>query len=102
MDIIESEEAYHLYLNKGLKSIYYTNTSCGVCGSLKPQVDELFSSLEIDVKEVRISELKPLTAQQLIMQAPTLICYFDEKEIIRMSGFIDLNRLKAQLERMLL
>jgi hypothetical protein len=101
MDILRSEEDYHLFLDEGLKSVYYTNTSCGVCGSMKPQVDALFSSLNTEVKEVLISEMKSLTAQQLIMQAPTLICYFDGKEIIRMSGFIDLNRLKTQLERML-
>lgn len=102
MNIIESEEDYQFYIKEGLKSIYYTNTSCGVCGSLKPQVDALFTSLNLDVNEVRISDMKSLTAQQLIMQAPTLICYFDGKEMIRLSGFIDLNRLKAQLERMLL
>jgi len=101
MDILRSEADYHLFINKGLKSVYYTNTSCGVCGSLKPQVEALFTSLNTEVKEVLISEMKSLTAQQLIMQAPTLICYFDGKEIIRMSGFIDLNRLKTQLERML-
>ena len=101
MEIIQSEAQLNKFVDQGLKALYFTNLDCGVCGVLKPQVEKLFKEYEIGLMEVLIHKFREVAAQQLIMQAPTLVVYLDGKEIIRRSGFIDLNRLKMQLERML-
>jgi hypothetical protein len=101
MDQIISEEQFHNFLGTGLRAVYYTNLDCGVCTVLKPQIEQLLASNDVPLKELLIPQLRACAAQQLIMQAPTLIIYLDAKEIMRMSGFLDLNRLKVQLDRML-
>ena len=98
---IKSEKDYTEFIKEDYRGIYYSTEECGVCQTLKPQVLSIFEEFEMPIKEISINELRELAAQQLILKSPTLIIYDNTREILRMSGFMDLNRLKLQLERML-
>ena len=99
---IVDEDQYQSFIKgEELKAIYYSSENCGVCQTMKPHVISLLSSHKIPISEVSINELRALAAQQLILKSPTLIVYENGREILRNSGFIDLNRLNEQIERML-
>lgn len=99
---ISSEAEYADFLKgEELKAIYYSSENCGVCQTIKPQVMALFNTHDLPIREIVINELRELSAQQLILKSPTLIIYENRREILRSSGFIDLNRLNQQIERML-
>jgi len=101
-DKLSSEAEYDDFLNgEDLKAIYYSSENCGVCSTMKPQVMALFNSHHLSIREISINDLRELAAQQLILKSPTLIIYDNRREILRSSGFIDLNRLNQQIERML-
>lgn len=98
---IKTKEEYDLYISEGLKGVYYSTEECGVCQTMKPRVFSIFNEAPLEIKELSISELREIAAQQLILKSPTLIVYDNAREIIRMSGFLDLERLNYQLEQML-
>lgn len=98
---IKSEKEYKEYLESDYRGIYFSTEECGVCKTLKPQVVSIFVEFGMPIKEISLNEMRELAAQQLILKSPTLIIYDNAREILRMSGFMDLNRLKLQLERML-
>jgi thioredoxin-related protein len=98
---INTKEKYDLYISDGIKALYYSTEECGVCQTMKPKVFSIFHSAPLEIKEISINEMREVAAQQLILKSPTLIVYDNAKEILRMSGFLDLARLKYQLERML-
>lgn len=98
---IISEDQYLNYTKDDFKGVYYSSEECGVCKTLKPQVISIFKEYKMPIKEISINQMREVAAQQLILKSPTLIIYDNAREIIRMSGFMDLNRLKLQLERML-
>lgn len=101
VDKIRLEKEYADYIMGDYKGIYYSSEECGVCQAIKPQVISIFNEFEMPLKEISINEMREVAAQQLILKSPTLIIYDNAREILRMSGFMDLNRLKVQLERML-
>lgn len=101
VEIIRSEKEYTDYIKGGYHGIYYSTEECGVCKTLKPQVLSIFKDAKMPIKEISINDLREMAAQQLILKSPSLIIYDNGREILRMSGFMDLNRLKLQLERML-
>ena len=102
VDRITRSELYHSFLSyPGLKGIYYSNESCGVCSVMLPKTLEVFNNVKLPLREISIIELREVAAQQLILQAPTLIIYDGDREIDRYSGFIDLSRIKDQLKKML-
>lgn len=99
---INSEAEYIEFLSEPLiKGIYYSSKNCGVCNTMKPHVIELFISHNIPIKEISIDELREVSAQQLILKSPTVLIYEKDREILRSSGFIDMNRLNDQISRML-
>ena len=98
---ITTKEGYQDYIKGDYSGVYYSTEECGVCQVLKPQVVTIFEELKMPIKEISLNDLRELAAQQLILKSPTLIIYENAREILRMSGFMDLNRLKLQLERML-
>jgi thiol-disulfide isomerase/thioredoxin len=101
-DKLSTEAEYDDFLSgEDLKAIYYSSQNCGVCNTMKPQVIKLFKAHHLSIREISINELRELAAQQLILKSPTLIIYENRREILRSSGFIDLNRLNEQIERML-
>ena len=99
---IHSKEEYTSFLSSSdYKGIYYSSENCGVCNTMKPQVIDLFKENDLPIRELSINELRDVAAQQLILKSPTVLIYENEREIMRFSGFIDLNRLKDQIKRML-
>jgi thioredoxin 1 len=81
--------------------LYFSTSECNVCKALKPKLEELLSR---DFPLIRAffadAEKFPLTAAGYkIFTVPTLIVFFEGKETIRKSRFINLDELRQDLER---
>lgn len=99
---IESENAYQtLLLANKFVGVYYSSHQCGVCNTMKPQVESVFNNNDAKLAEVVVNEHPSLTAQQLIMTSPTVVFYENGKELFRESGFVDLQKLDRNLKLIL-
>lgn len=102
MEKINNALAYNQFLGSNKYcGIYYSSEQCGVCNAMKPKVFSIYQEAGMPIKELSINQLKELTAQQLILKSPTIILYENGKEIIRESGFIDLNKITRNLNLIL-
>lgn len=101
MQRLNSEIAFNAFLTShSLCGVYYSTVECGVCRTVKPQIETLFKTHKMPLNEVSINEMRALAGQQLILKSPTLIVYENGKEISRQSGFIDLARMDRNLTLM--
>ena len=102
MEKIEQIADYQQFINDNdYCSVYYSSEQCGVCNTMKPKVFSIFSELGMPIKELSLNQFRELAGQQLILTSPTVILYENGKEILRDSGFIDLNKISRNLELIL-
>lgn len=80
---------------------YFSTPDCNICKALKPKLKELLSLdfPEIKYVYVDLSRGKELSAQNSVFAVPTILFYFDGKELIRKSRNINLYQLKEELKR---
>jgi thiol-disulfide isomerase/thioredoxin len=98
MEQISQLIEYDQFLGKNeYCGVYYSSEQCGVCNSMKPQVYSVYQKAGMPIKELSLNDFRELAGQQLILKSPTVILYENGKEIMRDSGFIDLNRISRNL-----
>lgn len=80
---------------------YLSTPQCNVCKVLKPKVIELLNSNFPEIKFIYIdlNESKEIAGQLSVFTVPTILIYFDGKEIIRASRNISIEQLSDQIER---
>lgn len=102
MQKIDQTSEYKQFLDSNeYCGVYYSSEQCGVCNTMKPKVYSVYEEAGMPIKELSINQFRELAAQQLILKSPTIILYEKGKEIIRDSGFIDLNRINRTLNLIL-
>lgn len=102
MKQIEELSEYHLFLETNeYCGVYYSSNNCGVCNTMKPKVFSVYQKAGMPIKEMSLNEYRELAGQQLILKSPTVILYENGKEILRDSGFIDLNKISRNLNLIL-
>lgn len=95
---LELEKDYKDFLAENeLVGVYYSSHKCGVCNTMKPQVEAVFNSNNVKLAELVVNENMELAAQQLILASPTVVFYENGRELFRESGFVDLNKLNRNL-----
>lgn len=80
---------------------YLSTPECNVCKVLKPKVIEM---IKLDFPEmnfcyVDLNEAKEISGQLSVFSVPTILVYFEGKEIIRASRNIHLGELREQINR---
>ena len=100
---ISSLEQFNIFIssNKGAV-IYLSSPDCNVCKVLKPKLIELleteFPNMSFIYLDVKNS--KELAAQLNVFTVPTILLFFEGKEYIRKSRFVDLQELNCELDRL--
>jgi len=93
---------HHQFLdNNEFCGIYYSSEQCGVCNSMKPRVSLVYQKAGMPIKELSLNDFRELAGQQLILKSPTVVLYENGREILRDSGFIDLDKISRNLELIL-
>lgn len=99
---INTIEEYNDFIEKHPGAVVYFSTpECNVCKVLKPKLKELLSKEfpELKFGYVDCNKSKELAAQNQIFTVPTILFFFDSKELFRKSRNINLTILKEELSR---
>ncbi|MGQ9643510.1 MAG: thioredoxin family protein [Ignavibacterium sp.] len=80
---------------------YLSTPQCNVCKVLKPKVIELIENEFPQLKffYIDLNDAKEITGQLSVFTVPTILVFFDGKELIRTSRNISLEQLKEQIKR---
>ena len=98
MEKITHIDQYREFLNANrFCGVYYSSEQCGVCNTMKPRVFSVYREMGMPIKEISLNQFRELAGQQLILKSPTVVLYESGKEIMRDSGFIDLNKISRKL-----
>lgn len=82
-------------------AVYFSNDTCNVCTQVKPalqkMLEEAFPLLPVYYSDIG---KYPIPAAQLaVFTVPTLLVFFQGKECIRQSRFINIPNVHQQIER---
>lgn len=103
--VLESPDNYNKFseLIETYDSIcFYLSTDyCNVCKILKPKIFELINTNfpKIHFCYIDLDKSKEISGQLSIFSIPTVLIYFDGKEIIRASRNISLDELTDKIDR---
>lgn len=99
---IDSFSEFQKFLKENPAVCFYLSTpQCNVCKVLKPKVIELLKSNFPEIKfiYVDLNESKEIAGQLSVFAVPTILVFFDGREIIRASRNISIEQLSVQIER---
>lgn len=77
--------------------LYFTTTTCNVCKSVFPKLEELMQGYTNPTIKIDAEMFPDIAGQHLIFTVPTILIFFEGKEVLRESRFIDF----AKIDRML-
>jgi thioredoxin 1 len=95
------EEFQQLISQKKVICFYLSTPECNVCKVLKPRVIEMIKNdfPQIYFCYVDLTEAKEISGQVSVFLVPTILIYFESKEIIRVSRNIHFEVLREQINR---
>jgi len=102
MEPIQSIEEFRDAVNKNTAVLaYFSTDTCSVCNVLKPKVTRMITENFPQMKAFYIqSDHQPeLAAQNRIFTAPTVLVFFEGREMIRKSRAFGVEELKGEIER---
>ena len=80
---------------------YLSTPECNVCRILKPKIVTMFETLfpQMEFYYINLAEAKEISGQLSVFSVPTILVYFEGRELIRVSRIVNLNELQNQIER---
>lgn len=81
--------------------LYFSTETCHVCHSVLPQLIGLIDALPISFVKVKADLQPEICGQLLVFTVPTILVFYEGKEIVRESRFIDFNNIEKMLSRVL-
>ena len=99
---INTLKEFESFISENRAELFYFSTpDCNVCKVLKPKVEELLTKQFPLIKFVYVNTLnaKELAAQKNIFTVPTILFFFEGKEYLRKSRFVNLDELENELSR---
>ncbi len=100
--IRDNDHLQALIKNTDFMLLYFSNSKCGVCNSLRVKMNEYFMEPVRNIKiiEIPVEEFQEIAAQYMIFSTPVVIAYIFGKESIRMAGNFSLSELDEKIERL--
>jgi thioredoxin-like negative regulator of GroEL len=81
--------------------LYFFNDNCAPCLALRPKVESLVNTEFPKMKLVFINATAnpEVAASHNIFGAPTLLVFFDGKEVFRESKYVSVDQMKERIDR---
>lgn len=81
--------------------LYFYNDTCGVCKTLRPQVEALIKEEFPEIRFLRVNatESRELAGQLRMLSVPGIALFMEGQEIFRANGMISMDELQARIER---
>ncbi len=101
IDINNIEEYSSFIKNNPGAVVYFSTPECNVCKVLKPKLKELLAEEfpEMKFAYVDLHKAQELAAQNRIFAVPTILFFFEGKELFRKSRNVNLTILMEELSR---
>ena len=101
MDFINSnEELRKIIDNNNMTVVYFGSSMCGVCGAIKPKIEELLIKYpKIKAVQVDVEKSQKIAATYNIFIIPGILLFIDGKETIREARFINMQDLEIKISR---
>lgn len=92
-EIIKYIEANNLCL------VIVTKKTCARCSPVVDQVEKMLCHLPtLQYTRVSLDEVPAFSGQYMVFSVPTILLFFRGKEVLRQSGFIHFDQLKADIK----
>jgi thioredoxin-like negative regulator of GroEL len=98
---MEHEEILTVIHNNPALLLYFYNDRCAPCQALRPKVESLIreSFPRMAIRLINAAENPATTSYFSVFQAPTLLVFFDGKEVVRESKYVAIEQLRVKIER---
>lgn len=99
---VNSEEDFNqLKAKPGFVLFYFSHDDCNVCKVLKPKVHDLLEDNfpRVQMYYVNTHKTPSISGQNSIFAVPTIIVYFDGRELFRKSRNIGVGELASQIQK---
>lgn len=101
IQVNNKNELDELIKGSKLVIIYFSSETCNVCHSVLPQLISRIEGFSTSFVKVKADMQPEICGQLLIFTVPTILIFYEGKEILRESRFIDFNRIEKMLKRVL-
>lgn len=81
--------------------VYFSSEPCSVCHSVLPKLISLIDNYAVSFVKIKADTQPEICGQLLVFTVPTILVFYDGKEILRESRFIDFNNIEKMLSRLL-
>lgn len=78
--------------------LYFSTPQCSVCHAMLPKLLSALEDYRTPVIEIDASLYPEIAGQQRIFVAPTVLVFYEGKEILRESRFIDIDKIQRLLD----
>lgn len=78
--------------------LYFSTPNCGVCEIMLPKMLVALQDLPYDVIEINASDSAEIAGQHRVFTAPTVLVYYEGREVLRESRFIDIDKISHLLD----
>ncbi|PKP45222.1 MAG: thioredoxin [Bacteroidetes bacterium HGW-Bacteroidetes-11] len=81
--------------------LYFFNDSCAPCVALRPKIESMVSSEFPQMKHsyVNSAAFPELSASNGVFASPTIVVFFDGKEVFRVSKYVSVDELAGRIRR---
>lgn len=83
-----------------IELIYFSADQCSVCHAVWPRIKKLAEDYDIPLRKIQTEQEIEFSAQNLVFTVPTVLLFFEGREVQRESRFIDFDSLERQLSIM--
>ena len=78
--------------------LYFSTPNCMVCEIMKPKVLEALQDYDTDLIDIDAAEYPEIAGQHRVFAAPTVLVFYEGKEVLRESRFIDIDKITHLLD----
>lgn len=87
-------------LDSNILLAYFSQPECTVCKTLRPKIESMvtgYSAIDFQYIDTQICSL--LRGQYLIFAVPTILLFYQGKEVKRWSRFLSLDEIRYELDK---
>lgn len=78
--------------------LYFSTPQCSVCTAMQPKIEHSLAKFTNALIHIDAHEHPDLAGQYVVFSAPTLVIVENQRELLRESRFIDLERVERLLD----
>jgi thiol-disulfide isomerase/thioredoxin len=78
--------------------LYFSTPQCGVCHAVLPKLVDALKDKPIEVIEIDALVHPEVAGQHHVFVAPTVLIYYEGREVLRESRFVDIRKITRLLD----